>query len=291
MLNIKSLFKTFLLSSVALIAFAGNSVLCRLALADQSIDPAGFTIIRLLSGVVMLGPLLYFSNRSTPLGATLASKGSWFAAFMLFAYAVLFSFAYVSIDTATGALILFGSVQLMLIGVNIFKGHKPTVGELAGVALALAGFVYLVLPQLQQPSMVGLVMMSVAGIAWALYTVAGQGSKNALSDTTFNFLRTTPLCLLLLVVSYNSLQISAAGVVLAVASGAITSGLGYAVWYAVLPRITTAQAGVMQLLVPIIAGVGGVVFANESLSWRLVIAGILVLSGILLVIQAKRKSA
>jgi len=269
MLDIKSLFKTVSLSALALIAFAGNSVLCRLALADESIDAGGFTIIRLLSGVVVLWLLLFLTQRLTPFKATPHSKGGWFAALMLFTYAALFSFAYVSIDTATGALVLFGAVQLMLILVSVVKGHKPSLGELAGVILALAGFVYLVFPELQKPSILGLVMMAIAGVAWAMYTVAGQGSKNALSDTAFNFLRTAPLCLLLLIVSYPYLEISLTGVVLAIASGAITSGLGYAVWYAVLPRITTAQAGVMQLLVPIIAGIGGVIFADESLSWRL----------------------
>lgn len=280
-----SISKIIFLSMLALIAFAGNSVLCRLALSGQSIDPSSFTMIRLLSGVVMLWPLMRLSQAKT----VSASNGSWFAASMLFVYALLFSYAYVSIDTATGALVLFGSVQLTLVVVNLVKGHKPSVGELAGVVLALAGFVYLVFPQLQQPSIVGFIMMSVAGLAWAMYTVAGQGSVNALRDTAFNFFRTIPLLLVLLVVTFNSLEVTILGVIFAIASGGIMSGLGYAVWYAVLPLISTTQAGVMQLLVPIIAGLGGVLFTSESLSWRLVVSALLVLSGILLVILAKRK--
>lgn len=278
--------KTVFLCSLALIAFAGNSILCRLALSDQSIDPAGFTMIRLVSGIAILWPLICLTQDKKKSTAT----GSWLSAFMLFVYALLFSYAYVSIDTATGALVLFGSVQLTLVLVNLFKGQSLSVGELFGFVLALSGFVYLVLPQLQEPSLLGFMMMSVAGIAWAIYTVGGQGSSNALRDTAFNFLRTTPFILLVLMATFNQLEMSLYGVSLAIASGAITSGLGYALWYAVLPHVSTTQAAVMQLLVPILAGIGGVLFASEHLSWRLVISGILVLGGIMLVMLAKRKA-
>jgi len=282
-----TLTKTIFLSSLALIAFAGNSVLCRLALSDNAIDPAGFTIVRLLSGVLALWPLLFLSQGK----AAYEKSGSWLSALMLFAYALLFSYAYVSIDTATGALILFGAVQLTLVLVSLLKGNRLSVGELSGVAMALAGFVYLVLPELQKPSLSGFIMMSIAGVAWAIYTVGGQGSSNALRDTAFNFLRTAPLLIVLLVVSFNAFSFTTYGLILAVASGAITSGLGYAIWYAALPNLTTTQAAVIQLFVPVIAAFGGAWFANEAITVRLMIAAALVLGGIMLVILAKRQSS
>jgi len=282
-----TLTKTIFLSVVALIAFAGNSVLCRLALSDNAIDPAAFTIIRLVSGVFTLLPLLLLSQRKV----VYEKSGSWLSAFMLFAYALLFSYAYVSIDTATGALILFGAVQITLVFVSFLKGNRLSLAELSGVALALSGFVYLVLPELQKPSLGGFIMMSIAGIAWAMYTVGGQGSSNALRDTAFNFLRTIPLVIVLLVVTLSSFSLTPYGVGLAIASGAITSGLGYAIWYAALPNLTTTQAAVIQLFVPVIAAFGGSVFANEAITLRLTIAAGLVLGGIMLVIMAKQKSS
>lgn len=282
--------KAALLSFIALIAFAGNSVLCRLALADGSIDPTGFTLIRLSSGVAVLWILLLLTQKTTLQTEQRQATGSSLSAIMLFVYALLFSYAYVSIDTATGALVLFGSVQLTLITVGIVKGNKLGLSECAGVLLAFSGFVYLVLPELQKPSLTSFIMMSVAGVAWAMYTVGGQGSLNALRDTTFNFTRTLPLLFALLIVGFNSVVLSPYGVTMAILSGAITSGLGYAVWYAALPNLTTIQAGVIQLFVPIIAAVGGVLFANEVISVRLSIAAMLVLGGITLVILAKRKA-
>ena len=281
-------FRTVFLSLLALIAFAGNSVLCRLALTEPSIDPASFTLARLLSGIAALWVLLVLKNIKAPSKSEQAN-GSWLSAFMLLAYAALFSYAYVSIDTATGALVLFGSVQIALIVISLIKGHKLKLGEYAGVLLALSGFVYLVLPELQKPSLSGFIMMSIAGIAWAMYTVGGQGSSNALRDTAFNFLRTTPLVIVLLFVTLSSFSLTPYGVGLAVASGAITSGLGYAIWYAALPSLTTTQAAVIQLFVPVIAAFGGTLFANEAITLRLTIAAALVLGGIMLVIMAKRK--
>jgi len=281
--------KTIFLSFIALLAFAGNSVLCRLALANASIDPAGFTLVRLASGIAVLWLLLSLTQHSQPQAEPDKTTGSWLSAIMLFVYALLFSYAYVSIDTATGALVLFGSVQLALIVIGFCKGNKLCLGEYAGVLLAFTGFVYLVLPELKTPSLTGFIMMAVAGIAWAFYTVGGQGSLNALRDTTYNFTRTLPLLIVLLLASLNSLALSSYGVIMAILSGAVTSGLGYAIWYAVLPNLTTIQAGVIQLFVPIIAAVGGVLFANELVSLRLTIAGMLVLGGIALVIFSKRK--
>ena len=281
-------FRTVFLSLLALIAFAGNSVLCRLALTEPSIDPASFTLARLLSGIAALWMLLVLKNIKAPSKSEQAN-GSWLSAFMLFAYAALFSYAYVSIDTATGALVLFGSVQIALIVISLIKGYKLKLGEYAGVLLALSGFVYLVLPELQKPSLSGFIMMSLAGVAWAFYTVGGQGSLNALRDTAFNFTRTFPLLILLLVFTFANISLSPYGITMAVLSGAITSGLGYAIWYAALPSLTTLQAGVIQLFVPIIAAFGGLLFADEAITLRLTIAAALVLGGIMLVIVAKTK--
>lgn len=293
-----ALMKTTLMSVLALVAFAGNSVLCRLALSDQAVDPAGFTVIRLLSGIITLWPLLWLaqkraakkSERQNDQKPSSFEKGSWFAGLMLFLYAMLFSYAYVNVDTATGALILFGVVQISLLIISLLKGNRLQVLEVVGMLLALFGFAYLVLPELRTPSFNGLLMMSVAGIAWAFYTVAGQGSKNALCDTTYNFSRTLPFVLILLMVSLNTLSFSPYGLILAVLSGAVTSGLGYAIWYVALPNLTTAQAGVIQLFVPIIAAVGGVIFAGENITPRLIIAALLILGGITLVILGKKRT-
>ena len=281
-------FRTVFLSLLALIAFAGNSVLCRLALTEPSIDPASFTLARLLSGIAALWMLLVLKNIKAPSKSEQAN-GSWLSAFMLFAYAALFSYAYISIDTATGALVLFGSVQIALIVISLIKGHKLKLGEYAGVLLALSGFVYLVLPELQKPSLSGFIMMSLAGVSWAFYTVGGQGSLDALRDTAFNFTRTFPLLILLLVFTFANISLSPYGITMAVLSGAITSGLGYAIWYAALPSLTTLQAGVIQLFVPIIAAFGGLFFASEAITLRLTVAAALVLGGITLVIFAKTK--
>ena len=294
--------KTALLSLFALIAFAGNSVLCRLALSTQSghqaIDPASFTSIRLVSGVLMLFILLVLSGRlknpSVEYGdtATLNNKGSWLAGLSLFLYAALFSYAYVTLDTATGALILFGTVQITMISVGWLRGNRLTRFEAGGVCLAVVGFIYLFLPELRQPSLLGFVLMVFAGIAWGDYTLRGQSSSDALSTTAYNFLRTLPLVVLLLlglVITGASFNLTQTGLLLAIASGAITSGVGYAIWYAALNGLSTTQAAVIQLLVPVIAAIGGVVFSSELISLRLMIAAALVLGGVLIVILGRAK--
>jgi len=294
--------KTALLALFALIAFAGNSVLCRLALSastgNQAIDPASFTSIRLMSGVLILFVLFslsrYLDRKSEEVINTLGqgNKGSWLAALSLFLYAALFSYAYVSLDTATGALILFGTVQITMITVGWLRGTRLSLFESIGVCLAVIGFIYLFLPELRQPSLLGFVLMVFAGIAWGDYTLRGQGASDALSTTAFNFLRTLPLVALLLVgliVAGANFNVSLYGLLLAVASGAITSGIGYAIWYAALKGLSTTQAAVIQLLVPVIAALGGVVFSSELISLRLIIAAALVLGGVLIVILGRAK--
>ena len=306
--------KTTLLALFALIAFAGNSVLCRLALTTnagyQTIDPTSFTSIRLFSGVVMLFILLNSIGRvqntqaealntavTGNLNTTVVdNKGSWLAGMSLFLYAALFSFAYVTLDTATGALILFGSVQITMISVGWLRGDRLSLIESIGVCLALIGFVYLFLPELRQPSLFGLVMMVLAGVAWGDYTLRGKGSNSPLSTSAYNFLRTLPLVAVLLAAFVlarmifdvgQAFNVTQTGLLLAIASGAITSGIGYAVWYAALKGLSTTQAAVIQLLVPVIAAVGGVIFADETISLRLIIAGALVLGGVLIVIVGR----
>ncbi len=272
--------KTIVFTGIALFAFAGNSVLCRLALGDEVIDAPSFTVIRLLSGIVVLVALLTVTKGDKK---TL-SKGSWLASILLFVYAVTFSFAYISLDTGTGALILFGTVQLTMILASVAFGSKLHFSEWLGVLIAFSGFVYLIIPNLTTPSFAGFFLMVIAGIAWGGYSLKGRGSINPISDTAYNFIRTIPFVILLIVLSLRDAHLSSLGILLAILSGAIASGIGYVVWYIALRNLSIIQASVVQLLVPIIAAIGGTFFINEIISLRLVFSSIMVLGGILLVI-------
>ncbi|WP_211279481.1 DMT family transporter [Cognaticolwellia mytili] len=277
----------------ALLAFAANSVLCRLALGDNSIDAGSFTVIRILSGIVVLFALMQLSNKTNKdtsnvkLKSNNESKGSWLAAAMLFTYAIAFSFGYLSLDTGTGALILFGAVQITMIIASVVFGNKLHLTEWLGLAIAFAGFVYLILPDLTTPSLVGFMLMSISGMAWGFYTLVGRASKNPLNDTAFNFLRTVPLLLALLFFGFNNSHITSTGIILAVLSGALASGIGYFIWYIALSGLSVTQAAVVQLFVPIIAAIGGVVFTSEVITLRLVEASALVLGGMLMVILGR----
>ncbi|WP_326490258.1 DMT family transporter [Shewanella sp. AS1] len=275
--------KTMLCTSLALLAFASNSVLCRLALGEQAIDAASFTSVRLLSGILVL--MLILGLKQSP--DSVSSKGSWRSALFLFIYAIAFSFAYISLETGVGALILFGSVQLTLILLGLASGSRLRALEWCGLLLAFSGFVYLLLPGLSAPPLLGFCLMSLAGAAWGFYTFAGKGSKNPLMDTGYNFLRTLPLVLILMALSFSQFSWTQEGILLAIISGGITSGLGYTIWYIALGGLSAIQAAVVQLLVPVIAALGGVIFAGEELSGRLVIAALMILGGTLVVILAK----
>ena len=284
-----SLLKTALLTSLALVAFAANSILCRLALGTEAIDAAGFTVIRLVTGALVLLLILGIHAKraqgaNTALASVTENKGSWFSAVMLFVYATTFSFAYVSMDTGAGALILFGAVQLTMIAMSLIRGHRLFWVEWVGVLLAFGGFVYLVLPGLGTPSLVGFILMSLSGVAWGFYTLKGQGSKDPLRDTTFNFVRTLPLAAVLLLAMMSQLGLSVQGVILAMLSGGIASGVGYTIWYSALRGLSSTQAAVLQLLVPVIAAVGGVIFMDEAITSRLMLSGMMILGGILLVV-------
>lgn len=281
-----------------MLAFAGNSVLCRLALADESIDAGSFTFIRLVSGLFVLVVLLKvlsaqgaLSPQDESLPADNQRKGSWLSAFLLFFYAITFSYAYISLDTGIGALILFGTVQLTMVTYSIVKGARLSVIEWCGLLIAFTGFVYLVMPTLTTPSLHGFLLMLASGVAWAFYTLRGKTSSSPLVDTTYNFLRTAPwLCALLIGIVLASrtglaeVHYTPRGIVLAAVSGGLASGLGYAVWYMALAGLSSSRAAVVQLLVPIIASLGGVIFAGELLSMRLIISLLLVLGGILMVV-------
>lgn len=279
--------KTSLLTCLALIAFAANSVLCRLALGNEAIDASSFTGIRLLSGAITLFIILSItvSRKENNKGAS--SKGSWTASLSLFLYAITFSYAYLSVDTGTGALILFGSVQITMIMLSLISGTRLHLIEWSGVILAFAGFIYLILPNITTPSINGFILMTVSGISWGIYTLKGRSSKNPLMDTTYNFLRTIPFVGVLAIFTLQNMNYSSEGIVLALISGAITSGLGYTIWYIALGGLSSTQAAVIQLSVPVIAAIGGVIFVSEVITMRLIISATIVLSGILMVVLGK----
>ena len=277
--------RTLVLTSLAMVAFAGNSLLCRLALQETNIDPASFTSIRLLSGALTLWLLVRIRNGSA------AGKGSWISAFALFAYAAGFSYAYVSLPAAVGALLLFGAVQATMIGHALYVGERLTGLRLVGVLLAFGGLVGLMLPGLSAPPLLGALLMLGAGVAWGGYSLRGRGAGDPTIITGGNFLRAVPMTLLLSLIMFNKTVMDSAGMLYAVFSGALASGVGYAIWYAVLPALKNTSAATVQLSVPVIAAVGGIVFLGESITLRLVLASIAILGGIALVIIYKQEPA
>lgn len=276
---------------VAMLAFAGNSVLCRLALSPDSsaiIDPASFSAIRLLSGAVTLLLIVLWRERRLP-----PMAGSWGGAAALFVYLLGFSYAYVQLDTGVGALILFGVVQLVMLFAALRAGHRLQLAEIAGLMLALVGLLLLLLPGATRPNLPGALLMALAGAGWALYSLAGRDAGAPLLATWGNFMRALPLLGLLLVVPVflpdQPLRFNTAGVWLALASGSVTSALGYAIWYRALAGLKVTQAGVVQLSVPVLAALGGVWFVGEALSLRLIYSGALVLGGIYCVLQVRER--
>ncbi|MFT2091862.1 DMT family transporter [Paraglaciecola sp. 2405UD69-4] len=282
--------KTIPLTLIALFAFAANSVFCRLALNSEHVPPLDFTVIRLMSAAFVLAIIILFQNKIKLSGLT--HHGSYSGAFYLFIYAAGFSYAYVSLGTATGALILFACVQFTMLFRAWLLGSRMGVQEYIGIFLSVAGFVYFVLPELEKPSVVGCVLMAIAGVAWGFYSIIGSKSKQPLYDTASNFLRLVPISLLGLafILVDTGLTITPMGWVYTVASGALASGVGYAIWYLVLPNLAPSIAAVCQLSVPIWAAAGGILLVNEPLDTHLAISAAVILGGILLVILAKTKS-
>ncbi|MBL8523503.1 MAG: DMT family transporter [Betaproteobacteria bacterium] len=265
-----------------MIAFAGNSLLCRVALKHTAIDAASFTSIRLISGALVLWLIVRLRRGSS------TASGSWISAFALFAYAAGFSYAYVSLSAATGALLLFGAVQATMIGYGLWAGERLSLRQSAGLACAFAGLAGLLLPGASAPPAMGAMLMLGAGAAWAVYSLRGKGAGDPTSATAGNFLRAVPFALLLSAIAFPWGSLDRAGVAYAFISGALASGVGYAIWYTAIRGLSATSAATVQLSVPVIAAIGGVVFLGESVTMRLLIAAVAILGGIALVTAGKK---
>ena len=286
------------LISVAMLAFAGNSLLCRLALKHTAIDAATFTTIRLISGACILWLVVQWQRRSSSVAradelSQHSLGGNWLSALALFIYAAGFSFAYISMSAATGALLLFGAVQVTMIGYGVYRGERLHTMQLLGFALALAGLVVLMLPGLATPSIAASLSMLGAGVAWGVYSLRGKATSRAVAAnptavTAGNFIRAVPMALVLSLLMMSRLSLDLNGILFAMASGALASGVGYAIWYQALPALSSTHAATVQLSVPVIAALGGVVFIGEALTLPMVLASGAILGGIALVILKKR---
>lgn len=279
-----SFLRVVLLTSLAMVAFAGNSLLCRAALRDTGIDAASFTAIRLASGAAML----WLAVRIR--GGSRSGTGNWLSALALFAYAAGFSFAYLSLTAATGALLLFGAVQATMIGHGLWAGERLRGGQWAGLLLAIGGLVGLLLPGFSAPPLQGSALMLAAGVAWGVYSLRGKRAGDATRVSAGNFLRAAAISAVLSLLTVQTAYLDLAGVGYAVASGALASGIGYAIWYTALPALTATKAATVQLSVPVIAALGGIVMLGEHLTLRLVLASVAILGGIALVILEKRQA-
>jgi drug/metabolite transporter (DMT)-like permease len=268
-----------------MVAFASNSIICRLALRDEAIDPASFTSIRLGSGALTLLVVFFIKSH----GSSPRSHGSWASAISLFFYAICFSYAYVSLDAGTGALILFGCVQGTMIAAGLWLGDRPAPIEWLGWVIALAGLVWLLLPGAAAPSVAGAGLMALAGIAWGVYSIRGRAESNAVGANASNFSLSLLLVAILTALAFSSAKISTTGILLALLSGTITSGLGYVIWYVALDHLSAMQAALVQLSVPAIALAGGAILLAEPLTLRVTLASALVLGGIAIALIRKRK--
>jgi drug/metabolite transporter (DMT)-like permease len=270
------------LTLLALMAFAGNSLLCRAALRDTAIDPASFTLLRIASGALVL--VLLVGVRSPPA----LRAGSWTSAVALFVYAIAFSYAYLGLSAGTGALVLFGAVQASMIGWALLGGERFGRWQTLGFVLAIGGLVGLLLPGLTAPPLGAATLMLLAGMAWGAYSLRGRGAGDPTAVTAGNFLRALPLAALAMALSLwvapASVRMDATGSGYAIASGALTSGLGYAIWYRVLPLLRASTAATVQLSVPVITAILGVALLSEPLTLRLVLASIAVLGGVAIVV-------
>jgi drug/metabolite transporter (DMT)-like permease len=281
--------RTALLTTLALLAFAGNSLLCRLALKGTTIDAASFTIARVAAAAVVLWVIVMARRqRERASGRDGALSGNWLSALALFCYAAAFSFAYMRLSAGTGALLLFGSVQATMTGYGLYAGEPLRARQWIGLALALTGLVWLMLPGLATPPLHSSLMMIAAGIAWGIYSLHGRRAADPVSTTAGNFVRAVPMALALGAVMQAERSLDGTGLRYALLSGAITSGLGYVVWYAVVPQLRAATAATVQLSVPVITAVGGIALLDEALTFRLALSAAAVLGGIALVIAGKR---
>lgn len=278
-----SVARTSSLLALAVVAFAANSLLCRAALGPHHIDAASFTGIRLASGAVVLA--LFVRARDSKRGG-----GSWRGGLALCAYAIAFSLAYLRLPTGTGALILFGSVQVTMIASALARGERLQAPQWIGLSLSLGGLAWLVLPGQCAPDPSGALLMATAGAAWGIYSLLGRGSTRPLAATAHNFLWSLPLAAVFLVIERDALHTDARGVALAVSSGAVASGLGYAVWYAALRNVNASRAAIVQLCVPVLSAIGGVAWLGEEPSARLFVCTALVLSGVALAVVTRSRA-
>lgn len=273
---------TLLLTVLAMLAFAGNSLLCRLALKHTSIDPASFTTVRLVSGALTL----WLITRTR--GQTAPGRGNWPSAMALFVYAAGFSYAYVSLAAAMGALLLFGAVQATMIGYGLWLGERLLPRQWLGLICAFAGLAGLLLPGLSAPPLLGSVLMLVAGVAWGVYSLRGKAAGDPIQVSSGNFLRAAPMAMLLSLVTVSWSPVDMAGLGYALAAGALASGVGYAIWYTALRGLKATSAATVQLSVPVLAAMGGVAFLGETVTWRLLLASAAILGGIALVMFHKQ---
>lgn len=283
---------------IALIAFAANSLFCRMALVEGYIDPWNFTAIRLLSAAVCLTIIITIhTHRLKRQGmldhdinnGVLKDKGSWLSSISLLIYALCFSIAYVELDTGTGALILFSAVQLTMIGWGIYKKEQLSRVQWVAFLVATVGFIYLMLPSAAMPSLFGAVTMAISGIAWGIYSIRGQACISPLRATGFNFIRSLVAIPILLLIRLSYLrEVSIEGVLLASVSGAITSGLGYSIWYMAMPLLKSTQAAVVQFCVPVLAAIAGVLFLSEQLTLRFIVTSTVILAAVLVFILNKK---
>lgn len=271
-------------TSLAMLAFAGNSLLCRLALKLTHLDAASFTTIRLTSGAATLWFIVQTTRRAQEGG------GNWISATALFVYAAGFSFAYTLLNTATGALLLFGAVQATMIGYGAWAGERLRLAQTAGLVLAICGLVALLLPGLSAPPLGASLLMICSGIAWAFYSLRGRGAGDPTKVTAGNFLRAVPMAISLSLLLRKNIAFDSTGICYAMLSGAVTSGIGYAIWYTALPSLKATSAATLQLSVPVLATLGGVLLLGEDLTFRVVGASLAILGGIALVILKKNSA-
>jgi drug/metabolite transporter (DMT)-like permease len=273
---------TAALTVAALFAFAGNSVVCRIALGGHRIDAATFTAVRLTAGAITLLALVWAGPASRP-----RRHGSWGSAVALLLYAAPFSFAYMSLSTGVGALLLFGAVQITMLLAACLQGERPSLLQWAGLLTATGGLVFLALPGLAAPPAVAAGLMLLAGVSWAIYSLRGRRTAHPLGDTAMNFALAAPLAAVAPLAWWRVHHADVIGVALAVVSGAVMSGLGYVAWYAAVARLTATRAAVVQLTVPVIAAAGGVIFMGERVTLRLALATVVVLGGVCLTLIGK----
>ena len=285
--------KILFMAALAMVAFAANSVIARLALSEDEIDPGSFTLIRLFAGAIVLA--IIFSLSSPGKLREVRTSGSWTSAVLLMIYAATFSYAYISLGAATGALVLFAIVQSVMFGAAVRSGERLGITGMIGLFLALAGLVALLGPSASTPHSAGVLLMSVAGVSWAFYTLRGRGVDRAVLVSAGNFLRSVPMALILLLfillLHPETIHLDSRGLVLAIVSGGITSGVGYAIWYTVLPSLSRTQSGIVQLAPAPLASLGGLALLGEPITVEILIASLFILSGVLIgVLKPKIKA-